>query len=150
MLIIKVNTKITTYSCTEISTTKIILFLVPSEPCILREATVTSTTVTLKWIPPETPNGVITRYSVQYGERVINKFGSEALNSLTGTVEGLSPNTSYVLQLTAHTRVGPGPPASLSVKTGMLLILQLSNITSYLHCYTAEFKITKQVLGHMA
>ena len=75
-------------------------------------------------MPPETPNGVITHYSVQYGGRVINIFGSEALNSLTVTVEGLSPNTSYVLQLTAHTRVGPGPPASLSIKTGMLLILR--------------------------
>ena len=74
-------------------------------------------------MPPETPNGVITHYSAQYDGRVIDKFGSETLNRLMGTVEGLSPNTSYVLQLTAHTRVGPGPPASLSVKTGMLLIL---------------------------
>ena len=38
-------------------------------------------------------------------------------------VEGLSPDTEYVLNLKAHTRVGQGPPASLSVKTGMLLIL---------------------------
>ena len=81
-------------------------------------------------MPPETPNGHITHYSVQYDGRVIDKFGSETLNRLTGTVEGLSPNTSYVLQLTAHTRVGQGPPASLSVKTGMLLILQYSKITS--------------------
>ena len=120
----KVSTNITTYSCTEFNTTKILLFLVPSEPCSLREASVTSTTVTLQWMPPETPNGLITHYSLQYGGRVINKFGSESLNRPTGTVEGLSPNTSYVLQLTAHTRVGPGPPVSLSVKTGMLLILQ--------------------------
>ena len=120
----KENTNITT-SCTEINTTKIIiiLFLVPSEPCSLREASVTSTTVTIQWMPPETPNGLITHYSVQYDGRVIDKFGSETVNRLTGTVEGLSPNTSYVLQLTAHTRVGSGPPASLSVKTGMLLIL---------------------------
>ena len=62
-------------------------------------------------------------------------------------VEGLSPNTSYLLQLTAHTRVGPGPPASLSVKTGMLLILQYSKITSYLHCHTAEFKIKNKYLN---
>ena len=141
------NTNITTYSCTEINTTNIILFLVPSEPCSLREALVTSTSVTLQWMPPETPNGVITGYSVQYGERVIANFGSK---TLMGTVEGLSPDTSYVLQLIAHTRVGRGPPASLSVKTGMLLILQYSKITNYLHCFIAEFKIKKQVLRHMA
>ena len=74
-------------------------------------------------MPPETPNGVITHYSVEYGGTVIDKFGSETLNRLTGTVKGLSPNTLYVLQLTAHTRVGPGLPVSLSIKTGMLMIL---------------------------
>ena len=137
----KVNANITTYSCTEINTTKILLFIVPGKPCSLREALVTSTTVTLQWMPPETPNGVITHYSVQCGGTVIDNFGSETLNRLTGTVEGLSPNTQYVLHLTAHTRVGTGPPASLSVKTGKLLILQYSKITSYLHCHTAEFKI---------
>ena len=120
----KVNASITSYSCSEINTTKIILFIVPSEPCSLREASVTSTTVTLQWMPPETPNGVITHYSVQCGGRVIDNFGSEILKSMMGTVEGLSPDTQYVVQLTAHTRVGAGPLASLSVKTGMLLIMQ--------------------------
>ena len=82
-------------------------------------------------MPPETPNGVITHYSVQYGGTVIDKFSSETLNRLMGTVEGLSPNTQYVLHVTAHTRVGAGSPASLSVKTGMLLIIQYSKITSH-------------------
>ena len=117
------------------------MFLVPSEPCSLREALVTSTTVTLQWMSPQTSNGVITHYSVQYDGGVIDKFSSETLDRLTNTVKGLSPNTLYVLQLTAHTRVGPGPPTSLSVKTGMLLILQYSNTTSYLHCPGTEFKI---------
>ena len=125
----QMNTNITTYSCIEINTTKIILFIVPSEPCSLREASVTSTTVTLQWMPPETPNGIITHYSVQCGGRVIDNFGSETLNRPMGIVKELSPDTQYVLQLTAHTRVGAGSPASLSAKTGMLLIMQYSKIT---------------------
>ena len=100
------------------------MFLVPSEPCLLGEASVNSTTVTLQWMPPKNPNGVITHYSVQYDGTVIHNFGSESLNRLTGTVEGLSPNTQYVLHLRAYTRVGPGPPASFSVNTGKLMILQ--------------------------
>ena len=69
-------------------------------------------------MPPKTPNGVITQYSIQYGETVIDNFGSKISNKLTGgTVEGLSPNTTYTLQLSAHTKVGPGPPSSLTVKT---------------------------------
>ena len=123
------NAYITTYSYNKNQhSLNIILFIVPSEPCSTREATVTSITVTLQWMPPETPNGHVTHYSVQYGGRVIDYFGSNTLNGLTGTVEGLSPNTEYVLELRAHTRVGPGPPASLNVKTGKLLILQYSKL----------------------
>ena len=74
--------------------------------------------------PPETPNGLITKYSIQYDGSVVDNFGSITLNRLMGTVEGLSPDTEYVLQLRAHTRVGPGPPASLTVKTSKLFILE--------------------------
>ena len=73
-------------------------------------------------MPPTTPNGVITQYSMQYGETVIDNFGSRTLNMLNGTVERLSPDTEYVLQLRAHTNVGPGPNSSLTVKTCKLFI----------------------------
>ena len=78
---------------------------------------VTSTSVNLQWTPPEIPNGVITQYSIQYGETVIDNFGSKTSNKLMGTVEGLSPDTTYALQLRAHTKVGQGPPSNLTVKT---------------------------------
>ena len=68
-------------------------------------------------MPPKTANGVITQYSIQYGETVIDNLGSKLPNKLMGTVEGLSPNTTYTLQLRAHTKVGPGAPSSLTVKT---------------------------------
>ena len=72
-------------------------------------------------MPPETPNGVITQYSIQYGETVIDNFGSKTSSKLMGTVKGLSPDTTYTLQLRVHTKVGPGPPSSLTVKTCKLL-----------------------------
>ena len=72
-------------------------------------------------MPPATPNGVIAQYSLQYGGNVIDNFGTETLNMLMGTIEGLSPDTEYVLQLRAYTRVGPGPPASLTIQTCKLL-----------------------------
>ena len=138
----KVNAYITTYSYTKNQhSLNIILFIVPSEPCSLREATVTSTTVTLQWMPPETPNGLITHYSVQYSGRVIDYFGNNTLNGLGGTTEGLSPDTEYALQLRAHTRVGPGPPTSLSVKTGKLLTLLYSKLASHLaYCRAHNLK----------
>ena len=70
--------------------------------------------MTLQWIPPEPPNGVITQYSIQYNGINITNFGN---NMLMDTIEGLSPDTVYVLQLRAHTVVGMGPPTNETVLT---------------------------------
>ena len=100
-----------------------IVFAVPSEPCSLEVVSVTANSVTLQWMPPQTTNGVITQFSIQCGETVINNFGNNSLSTMTGIIERLSPNTEYVLQLRAHTRVGPGPPGNMTVKTCKLLKL---------------------------
>ena len=81
----------------------------------------TSTSVTLQWMPPKRLNGVITQYSVQYDGKDFHNFGNNVSNKMMGTVEGLSPDTEYLLQLKAHTKAGEGYPASLYVKTGKLL-----------------------------
>ena len=82
---------------------------------------VTTSSVTLKWMPPEATNDVITQYSIQYGGTIINNFGNNTLNTMIGTIEELSPDTEYILQLRAYTRVGAGPPSSLTVLTCKLL-----------------------------
>ena len=89
-------------------------------PQLLKIVTVTSTSVTLQWMPPKYPNGIITHYSIHSGGIVIDNFG-DVSDKMIGTIEGLSPDAAYVLQLQPHTRVGPGPPASLVVKTRKLL-----------------------------
>ena len=98
-----------------------IVFVVPNEPFSLEVVSVTASSVTLQWMPPQTTNGVITQFSIQYGETVINNFGNNSLNTMTGTVERLSPDTEYILQLRAHTRVRPGPPGNMTIKTHKLL-----------------------------
>ena len=70
--------------------------------------------MTLQWRPTETLNGVITQYSIQLDETNIGNFNSSVLMY---TVEGLSPDTVYVLQLRAHTGAGAGPPSSKTVMT---------------------------------
>ena len=96
------------------------LFAVPSEPHALEIIRVNSNSVTLQWSPPETPNGVITQYSILYNGISITNFGN---NMLMDTIEGLSPDTVYVLQLRAHTGAGAGPPSSLTVVTCKLFML---------------------------
>ena len=82
--------------------------------------------MTLQWMPSTTPNGIITHYSIKCDGREIDNFqiDSKTSNKLMGTVEGLSPDTTYALQLRAHTKVGSGPPSNLTVKTCKLLIMQ--------------------------
>ena len=82
--------------------------------------TVTSTSVTLQWIPPKYPNGVITKYSVHCNGIDIDEFGNVS-DKMIGTIEGLSPDTEYVIKLKAYTRVGPGPPLYLAIKTRKLI-----------------------------
>ena len=107
--------------CTKLIQTANLFYVVPSAPCSLKMVTVTSTTVTLQWQPPMYPNGVITQYSIQYDGLCIDDFGDNVSDMLMGTVKGLPPDTDYVFEIKAHTRVGPGPPVSLPVKTCKLL-----------------------------
>ena len=102
-------------------------------PCSLEMISVTATSVTLQWMPPKTPNGVITQYSIQFGDSVIYDFGKSVSHQLMGTVEGLSPDTEYVLQLRAHTGVGAGSHANLTVKTSGKLLNII--VHSYIKLY---------------
>ena len=80
----------------------------------METVSVNSNSVTLQWRPPETPNGVITHYSIQRnGTNTVNISSSV----LMYTIEGLSPDTVYDVQLRAHTIVGAGPPTNETVLT---------------------------------
>ena len=71
---------------------------------------------------PGTANGVIRQYSVLYNGTNVTNFGN---NMLMGTIEGLSPDTEYDVQMRAHTGAGAGPPASIEFLTCKLLIIRI-------------------------
>ena len=75
---------------------------------------VNSSSITLQWSPPDPSNGVITQYSIQLNGTDITDFSG---NVLMYTIGGLSPDTVYVLQLSAHTIVGEGPPSNKTIIT---------------------------------
>ena len=93
------------------------LFVVPSEPQSLEIVSINSSSVTLQWSPPESLNGIITHYSLQFDATVIDKFGNSMLNILMGTIGELSPDKVYLLRLRANTVAGAGPPSSITVMT---------------------------------
>ena len=97
----------------ELTDTCQLIFSVPSEPQ-LEMVSVNSSSVTLQWSPPDPPNGVITQYSIQ-----LNGTDRDNLNNSVRmyTIGQLPSDTVYVLQLTASTSVGEGPPSSVTIIT---------------------------------
>ena len=84
----------------------------PTAPRSLMVVNITNTTVTLLWIPPNTLNGIITHYQIQYwrndsSTNIISLNTSSA--DLTYTVTGLTSDTEYVFRVRAFTVVGHGP-----------------------------------------
>ena len=104
----------------------------PTAPRSLMIVDVTDTTVTLSWMPPVSPNGIITRYQVQFRPNDnSDDFNQQSTCSAltTVTVMGLMSNTEYVFEVRATTRVGNGPFSNnVTVHTGKLQSLLCSGL----------------------
>ena len=85
------------------------LLPVPTAPRSLTVVNTTDSTVTLSWMPPDPPNGIITQYELQY-RRVGGSYTSlQPLNTdLTRTVTGLTSGTQYEFRVRARTTVEYG------------------------------------------
>ena len=76
---------------------------------------VTNATVTLSWTPPDTPNGIITQYQIQFRRRDSSSdFASLNVtnDTLTYTITELTSDTEYVFRVIAFTVVGHGSPSN--------------------------------------
>ena len=87
----------------------------PTAPRSLMLEDVTDTTVTLSWMPPDPPNGIIKSYRVQYKRSDRSSYSSiDTMNTdLTYTVTGLTINTEYVFRVRADTLVGRSDPSNV-------------------------------------
>ena len=104
---------------------------------------VTDTTVTLSWMPPDPPNGIITQYQIQYRRTSSGgSFGNNQMTTdLTYTVTGLMTGTQYDLRVRAFTVVGRGPPSNVvTAFVGKLKYVLL------LHIIASDFNLFKSSL----
>ena len=87
---------------------------------------VTDTTVTLSWMLPVSPNGIITEYRVRFvrSDNNVNRTRDTMNNNLMYTVMGLASNTEYAFEVRAFTRVGSGPysDGTVTVHTSKLSV----------------------------
>ena len=79
--------------------------------------TVLSKMSTFQWKAPKEPNGIITSYHLECadGVKVFNQTANGS--QTTTTLSELHPYTNYSCSITAHTSVGGGPAANISVTT---------------------------------
>ena len=72
---------------------------------------ITYTTVTLSWMPPIMPNGVLIRYDLEYKEEGDEIFSRiiPFTSGLSHTITELTPSTTYQFRVAAVTIVGRGP-----------------------------------------
>ena len=93
---------------------------------------VTSSTVSLSWMPPNITNGIITQYQLQYRRSDSSSY-IISLNitndTLTYVVTGLTSDTEYVFRVRAFTVVGHGNASNvITVHLGKLHV-------QYVHMY---------------
>ena len=109
---------------------------VPTPPRSLMIVDIIDTTLTLSWITPDPPNGIITSYRVQYkrSDRNIYLSTDTMTTDLTYTVTGLITNTEYNFRVRAETVVGRSNPSNVVTasvgKLKYVLLLQLYIIAS--------------------
>ncbi|KAJ3594881.1 hypothetical protein NHX12_004186 [Muraenolepis orangiensis] len=68
----------------------------------------TADTLSLSWLPPEKPNGVILDYEIKYYERGQGMSHTVTAQHSSAKVEGLRASTPYVVQVRARTVAGYG------------------------------------------
>ncbi|XP_031430207.1 ephrin type-B receptor 3 isoform X6 [Clupea harengus] len=69
-----------------------------------------STTMSLSWLPPEKPNGIILDYEIKYHEKDQGEAIAHTMTAQRSSarIEGLKPGTPYVVQVRARTVAGYG------------------------------------------
>ena len=75
-----------------------------------------STSVTLTWNTPAIPNGVIRNYTITLLDDDMNSVQNQTLTNLMTVITQLTPNTSYVVNISAVT-IRSGDAASMTFTT---------------------------------
>ncbi|XP_076841563.1 ephrin type-A receptor 3 isoform X2 [Brachyhypopomus gauderio] len=81
----------------------------PSAVTVIRKDRTSRNSISLSWLEPERPNGIILDYEVKYYEKeqetsytILRSKGTNV------TLNGLKPDTSYLVQIRARTAAGYG------------------------------------------
>ncbi|PWA14571.1 hypothetical protein CCH79_00014987 [Gambusia affinis] len=96
----------------------------------------TASTMSLSWLPPEKPNGIILDYEIKYhekdqGEAIAHTMTAQRSNA---RIEGLKAGTPYVVQVRARTVAGYGrysSPADFSTNLQKFFLFNPRGLTVF-------------------
>ena len=98
---------------------------VPSPPMNLKTPNVTSTSITVTWDPPQSPNGRLLGYEVSYTPKGGTQSAADAQNNTTWKLTDMKLFTTYSISVRAKTLAGYGercsPVIVSTLESGMLL-----------------------------
>lgn len=88
-----------------------------SSPQDVKVIDVTASEISLKWLPPEKPNGIIVAYEVLY--KNVDTLFMKNTSTTNIILRDLKPYTLYSISVRSYTRLGHGNQLSslLSVRT---------------------------------
>uniref|UniRef100_A0AAQ5Y8E6 Ephrin type-B receptor 3 n=1 Tax=Amphiprion ocellaris TaxID=80972 RepID=A0AAQ5Y8E6_AMPOC len=133
----------------------------------------TASTMSLSWLPPEKPNGIILDYEIKYhekdqGEAIAHTMTAQRSNA---RIEGLKAGTPYVVQVRARTVAGYGrysspadfstnlqtdPPKSLQEQLPLIvgsatatLVFIIAVVVIAIVCLRSEIQLLKEQMSSM-
>ncbi|KAG7241676.1 hypothetical protein INR49_025141 [Caranx melampygus] len=86
------------------------MYNAPSPVTVIKKEKTSRNSVSLSWQEPERPNGIILDYEIKYYEKEEQETSYTILRArgCNVTLNGLKPNTAYLLQIRARTAAGYG------------------------------------------
>lgn len=96
------------------------LHIVPGTPSRVTIVEITDRTIRISWSTPIDTNGVIVSYRLRqclFNTTVCSNWQTYSNTSFSGLLSSLQPNTNYIMQLAASTRVGFGGTFQQSITT---------------------------------
>jgi len=121
---------------------KLLCVKAPDEPADIKVVGLSGTTALLTWLPPNFPNGIITKYTLywktedskQTKEKVVAHRPTYGEDEFTQKLRGLDESGRYSFWVTAHTNAGIGKPSrTVSMKMSSILWTQCAKAFRFQH-----------------
>uniref|UniRef100_A0A3B4E756 receptor protein-tyrosine kinase n=1 Tax=Pygocentrus nattereri TaxID=42514 RepID=A0A3B4E756_PYGNA len=135
----------------------------PSPVTVIRKDRTSRNSISLSWLEPERPNGIILDYEVKYYEKQEQETSYTILRSkgTNVTLNGLKPDTSYLLQIRARTAAGYGSSSrkfefetspdsfSISSENSQVVLIAISSAVAIILLTVVLYIVIGRFCGYM-